>query len=535
MFSFQHPQAFWLLLLLLPLAALYRYAIQRKRAVARKIGDEALVAELTASYLPRRYALKAFLSGGALIMLVVAIAHPRLSGGTQKTVRNGIDLVLALDVSNSMLAEDIAPTRLDRARQIMYLMVDRLTNHRIAIVVFAGKAYLQMPLTADHSAAKMYINAAGPELVSVQGTALKEALNRSSQSFNTQDKKYKAVILITDGEDHDEDAVEEAENMAKEGIVVNTIGIGSTKGSVIKNPESGEVKLDADGKPVVSVLNEKVLQEIAQAGNGTYHYYTQTATAVQAMEEAILQMEQREIVEESSKVYQSLYMYPLLAALFLWLIELFVSDKRKRLEIALKPALMLILVFAFGSSSAQHLREGNTLYNKGEFEKAAEQYKLAAEKKNDFAGHFNYGNALYKSKQPDAALNAYQTAIEQSVRPQEKAAAWYNSGVVLQQSGKMDECIEAYKEALKLAPDDAEARHNLQKALREKQQQEQQSQQQQKQQPKPSQQQPTPSPARLSKKEAEDKLRALQQQERSLQDKLKKQEPVPASKPEKDW
>ncbi|MBX2938952.1 MAG: VWA domain-containing protein [Ferruginibacter sp.] len=535
MFSFQHPQAFWLLLLLLPLVALYRYAVQRKRAVAKKIGDDALVAELTASYLPRRYALKAILSGCACTLIVLAIANPRLSGGNQTIKRNGIDLVLALDVSNSMLAEDVSPSRLDRARHVMYRMVDRLSNHRIAIVVFAGKAYLQMPMTADHTAAKMYINAAGPELVSVQGTALREALKRSSQSFNPQDKKYKAVILITDGEDHDDGAVDEAETMAKEGIVVNTIGIGSKKGAVIKNLESGEVKLDAEGNPVISILNESVLQKMAKAGNGTYHFYTQTIDAVQAMEESIQQMEQREIVDESSKVYQSLYMFPLLAAMLLWMLELFISDKRKRMEISLKPALILLLTMGWGNGFAQHLRKGNALYGKGEYEKAAEQYKQAIEKKNDFAAHFNYGNAMYKSKQSDAALNAYRAAIDQSDNPQHKAAAWYNTGVALQQAGKTEECIEAYKQVLKLAPDDAEARHNLQKALREKQKQQQQKQQQQKKQPQPPKQQQPSSPAKLTQKEAEDKLRALQQQERNLQDKLKKQDPTPAVKPEKDW
>lgn len=535
MLSFQHPHAFWLLLLLLPIAALYRYAVLKKKAVARKIGDVALVAELTASYLPQRYALKAILSGCAFTLLVVSAANPRMSGGAQKTIRNGIDLVLALDVSNSMLAEDIAPSRLDRARHVMYRMVDRLSNHRIAIVVFAGKAYLQMPLTADHTAAKMYINASGPELVSQQGTALSEALRRSSQSFNPQDKKYKAVILITDGEDHDEGAVDEAEAMARQGIVVNTIGMGSKKGSVIKTRESGEVKLDEEGNPVISVLNEAILQKIAKAGNGTYHFYTQTTDAVQAMETAIQQMEQREIVDESSQVYQSFFMYPLLAALLLWVIELFISDKRKRMEVSLKPALMLVLILTCGSSFGQHLREGNSLYNKGEFEKAAAHYKQVAEKKNNFEAHFNYGNALFKSKEGDAALQAYQAAMEQTQKPQDKAAAWYNSGVVLQQAGKLDECIEAYKKALRLTPEDADARHNLQLALKEKQKQQQSSQQQQqKQQPKP-QPQPSSSPARISQKEAEEKLRALQQQERNLQDKLKKQDPTPASKPEKDW
>ena len=216
--QFQYIQLLWILFLIPVLVGVYFYARRKKQLAFKKIGDEALVKELTASYNRSSFWKKFVLVITAMTLILVSIANLRSNEGDQKISRNGIDVMIALDVSKSMLAKDIQPNRLERAKQLLNRLIDKMSNDRIGIVVFAGKAYLQMPLTADHSAAKMYLSAATPETVPTQGTVIADALKMCFASFNAKEKKYKAVILISDGEDHDENALKIAEQMAGEGV-----------------------------------------------------------------------------------------------------------------------------------------------------------------------------------------------------------------------------------------------------------------------------------------------------------------------------
>ena len=241
---FQYTYLLWLLVLLPIIVGIYFYARHKRKVAFTKMGDPLLIKELTANFNQTAPYKKFLLIFFAMALILVSLANFRSPKGSEKITRNGIDVMIALDVSNSMLAQDITPNRLDRAKQLLYKLIDKLDNDRIGIVVFAGKAYLQMPLTADHSATKMYLASATPQTIPTQGTVISEALKMCYASFNKKEKKYKAVILISDGEDHEENALTVAEEMTKQGVVINTIGMGTAEGAPIMDPITNELKKD---------------------------------------------------------------------------------------------------------------------------------------------------------------------------------------------------------------------------------------------------------------------------------------------------
>ncbi|MEO6734593.1 MAG: VWA domain-containing protein [Ferruginibacter sp.] len=546
---------------------LYFFVVRWKKKIIKKIGDPALVNQLIRDYSPLKFSLKFILFTTAFAVGVLALANPRVPQGSTTVKRNGIDVMIALDVSKSMLAQDIKPDRLERAKQILSKLIDRLQEDRIGIVVFAGRAYLQMPLTTDHAAAKMYLSSATPNVVPTQGTVISDALKMCFAAFNTKEKKYKSIILISDGEDHDEDAVKIAKALANEGVSINTIGIGSPEGSLIVDPETNEVKRDAEGNPVVTKLNETELKNIAINGNGTYQLFTNTDEVVTQLKTQLESMGQKPITESSLINFQNFFPWLLGLVLLILVVEFLISEIRSNknnistlIKKKVNPFSLLLLLFfvpfnTFAQDDKQLIKKGNEAYSKNEYEIASENYKKAAEKNpvNDKA-QFNLGNALYKAKKPDDAAIAYDAAIENSKLPMEKSGAYYNKGVVLQNNKKLAECIEAYKSSLRLNPADEDARLNLQKALQKQKQDQQQKDKENKdkkdQKPKddpkkkdqPQQPDdknkddlPKPQPSKMTKKEAEEKLKALLQQEKKLQDKLRKVGASSPEKPGKDW
>lgn len=537
------------------MAALYFLYLRWKKERIKKIGDPALVQQLIQTYSPKKFARKFTLFSVAVALVVIALANPRTHRGSSNVKRNGIDVMIALDVSKSMLAQDVKPNRLERAKQLIARLIDKLPDDRIGIVVFAGRAYLQMPLTSDHAAAKMYLSTASPDVVPTQGTVIGDALKMCYAGFNTKEKKYKSIVLISDGEDHDENADKLAQSLAEEGVMINSVGIGSPEGSTIEDPVTGELKKDAEGKMVVTRLNESGLKSIAEKTGGLYQLFTNTDQVAAAIDARLRTMGQRSITETSLVNYKNYFPWLLGAALILLLVEFFTAEKKgpaatiadKQKASKLYPAALAVLLLLPAVLQAQDnkdlIKKGNEAYNKSLYEDAAGNYKKAIDKNPfDTTAQYNFGNALYKNKNTDAALQAYDAAIAGSRGTHEKAAAWYNKGVVLQNNKKLPECIDAYKNSLKLNPSDEDARLNLQKALlQQKQQQQKEQQDQQKkqdkkqQQDKPKEEKSKPKPSKMTKKEAEEKLKALLQQEKNLQDKLRKVDANSPNKPEKDW
>lgn len=562
MFQFEHIEYLAGLVTIPLMVLLYYFVIRWKKNTIKKIGDPVLVGQLIRDYSPSKFSFKFILFIVAFTIGVIALANPRLPLGSTAVNRSGIDVMIALDVSKSMLARDIKPDRLERAKQILSKLIDKLKDDRIGIVVFAGRAYLQMPLTTDHAAAKMYLSSATPAVVPTQGTVIGDALKMCHAAFNSKEKKYKSIILISDGEDHDENAVKLAKELAAEGVMINTIGIGSPEGAMIVDPETNEIKQDAAGNPVVTKLNETGLRDIASNGNGIYQLFTNTDEVVSQLETQLKSMGQKKITENSLINYRNLFPWLLSVVLLLLLAEFLISEikpgKKSRPAmvnktmnpISLVVFFILVSFSAFAQNDNQLIKQGNAAYNKKQYELAREEYKKAAEKNPlNQKAQYNLGNALYKTEKPEDAAVAYDAAIQNSKLPLEKSDAFYNKGVVLQNNKKLPECIAAYKNALRLNPGDEDARLNLQKALQQQQQQQEQ-QRENKEQQKPKddpkkkenqqqkenpQEQPKPQPSKMTKKEAEEKLKALLQQEKKLQDKLRRVNAASPEKPEKDW
>ncbi len=562
--SFQHTHYLIALAAVPLLLILYFFVLNWKKKTIKKIGDANLVAEMIKNHSPQKFALKFILILVAFAAGVFAVANLRSPKGMEQVNRNGIDVMIALDVSKSMLAQDVKPNRLERAKQALGKLIDKLNNDRVGIVVFAGRAYLQMPLTGDHGAAKMYLGAASTDIVPTQGTVISDALKMCYASFNTKEKKYKAVILISDGEDHDEGALKMVKQMTEDGIVINTVGIGSPQGSTIIDELTNQEKKDVNGNTVITRLNEEELRSIAEKGNGSYHLFTNTDELVTKLDAQLASMDQRTVTENSLVNYKYFFPYFLMLALFLMVAELFISERKKisnlKMSVASKSTFASLLLIAGClfpvTSKAQNdkalIKKGNEAYEKKEYDNAIKNYQQAAQKNPDNStAQYNLGNALYKNNKTDEAVQAYDVALSNSTSNADKSKAFYNKGVVLHNNKKLPECIEAYKNALKLNPQDEDARQNLQKALQQQQEQQKKEDKDKKEEKKPKDdkkqkekdkpkdeeknEQPKPQPSKLTKQDAEEKLKALLQQEKNLQDKLRKVNTATSAKPEKDW
>ncbi len=293
------------------------------------MGDAKLVKVLTKGFSPFFFNLKFLLLCLAFAAGVAAVMNLRKPSGAEGITRKGIDLVVAMDVSKSMLATDLQPNRLERAKQFISKLMNAMPDDRIGLVLFAGKAYMQMPLTTDHGAAQMYVSSASPDAVPQQGTVISEALNMSNNAFNTADRRFKAVVLISDGEDHDEDAIRTARKLAEQGMMINTIGIGSSEGSYIPDAATGENKKDASGSQVISKLNEDVLQQIAGNTNGVYIRLQSSDDAVKQLQQHLQQIESKAYGDVSLMNYKTYFIWFAAAMFVLLLADNFISERKR--------------------------------------------------------------------------------------------------------------------------------------------------------------------------------------------------------------
>ena len=251
MIEFENIEFLSGLFILIPLVLLFFYVIKWKQSAKKKLGDARLVDLLSKDYSPQRYRFKIIIVLFAIGLGIIAMCNLRKPLQIKGSKANGIDVMVALDVSKSMLSQDEKPSRLDKAKQFINQLTDKLENNRVGLIVFAGQAYLQMPLTADATATKMFVGNASPDFIAVQGTNLSAALQLADASLDTKEKKYKTVILITDGEDHEDKAIDVAKELADHGTVLHTIGVGSAEGSPITEPGTNEYKRDENGQTII--------------------------------------------------------------------------------------------------------------------------------------------------------------------------------------------------------------------------------------------------------------------------------------------
>lgn len=531
MLNFQFIEYFFALLLLIPVIWAFWYSKKKKQKITKLFGNDIFYKKLSPLYSSKKYSVKFFLLAAALFFLIIALSNPRIAGGKKEVLRNGIDIIFALDVSNSMLAADVNPSRLERAKQVIYSLINKLGNDRIGIIIFAGKAYMQMPLSSDHSVVPMFLNSATPQSVPTQGTDISSALKMCNVSFSDDEKSYKSVIILSDGEEQDENAVKQAGLMSESGIVINTVGFGSLQGATIPEPEGG-IKTDENGDPVISKYNRATMLQIAKAGNGIFMDYTTNNNVVESLYSELTNLDKKEIKDETLIDYTSIFQIFILLSFLLVVIEIITGEKKRKFKKAVSLAtLFFVCNSTIAQSSNELLVSGNNEYKTGNYQKAADYYLKASVNNDDYIPDFNLSTALFRLNKTDEALKALNSALKKAKTNADLSDIHYNIGVIYQNNNKLAECIVAYKNALILNPDNEDARQNLQKALRKQKQNDYENKKKEKNEAN----QNKSRSSKITKEDAENKLQALQQQEKNIRGKINKKSGTEGSKPVKDW
>lgn len=333
MIRFSHIEYLYILLAVPLLATLFWWGRRSSRRSMMRYGNPGVLSSLIHSAGKYKRSLKFSLLVGAFVFLVLGIANPQIGTKLEEVKREGVDIIIALDVSNSMKAEDIRPNRLESAKQEVSRMLEKLQNDRVGLVVFGGESYLQLPLTTDYSAARLILSTIDVDVVPVPGTAIGSAIRMAMKSFVGEDKKYKVIILITDGENHEDDAIAAANEAKSEGIIIHTIGMGSREGAPIpvyhNNVQAG-YKKDGEGTIVLTKLDEQILQQLADATGGKYILASNQQSELDLIFREIETMEKREFGSKVFTDYEDRFQYLLLPALLLLALEFFVSERKNK-------------------------------------------------------------------------------------------------------------------------------------------------------------------------------------------------------------
>lgn len=333
MFRFETPEYLYLLLLLPVLSVMHYLWAFRKRRNLRKYGDPVLLKSFMPDVSPLRTELKFWFLQLSLLFLIIALARPQYGTRVDTRKRSGIEAIIAIDVSNSMLAEDVRPNRLEKAKMMVSNLVDNMTDDKIGLIVYAGQAFVQLPITSDYVSAKMFLETISPSMIEMQGTDIATAISLASNSFTPQEDVSRAVFVITDGEDNEGGAVEAAKEAARKGIHVYMLGVGEPGGAPIPIPGTGQYIIDNEGNTVVSRLNEDMCREIANAGNGNYIYVDNSSSAQKKLDKYVenlgrVEMESS-IFSEYDEQFQS---FLLMSMLFLLLDVLLLGRKNHILQ-----------------------------------------------------------------------------------------------------------------------------------------------------------------------------------------------------------
>lgn len=330
-FHFGNQEYLKFLLLIPVFIILFVVSILLRRKALQRYGEHRLLTVLMPEKASWRLVMKFILGQLALASLIIALARPQFGSKLENVKRKGSEIVIALDVSNSMLAQDITPSRLDKSRMAILQMIDKLDNDRIGIIVFAGGAYTQLPITSDISAVKMFLNTVSTNFVPKQGTAIGSALELASRSFTPESATGKAIILISDGENHEDDAIEGAKHAAEKGIVVHTIGMGTIEGAPIPIRGTRDFHRDKDGSVVISRLDEDNMTKIAMAGQGVYVRASNSNAGLSTLYSEINKLKKEEVESKMFTEYDEKYQWFIAAALFFLIVDLLIISRKNRL------------------------------------------------------------------------------------------------------------------------------------------------------------------------------------------------------------
>ncbi len=330
MFQFAHSEALYLFALVPLLMALFIWGRVRRKKQLRDFGEDDVIGQLMPDVSPKRPVLKFYLVLLGVVAMIFVIAGPQFGSKLQTSKRKGIELIIALDVSNSMLAEDIKPNRLERAKQAISQLVDKLGNDKIGLIVFAGDAYTQLPITTDYVSAKMFLSTINTGIVPRQGTSIGKAIDLGVRSFGSQEDMSRAIIVITDGENHEDDAIKAATAAQEKGIIVYTVGMGSKQGAPIPIGGNNNFRKDKDGHVVITKLDEKMLQEIAVAGGGKSIRANNTKVGLSELLKDLNSLEKSEIEAKIYSEYDDQFQWLAWIALLILVIEIFVLERKNR-------------------------------------------------------------------------------------------------------------------------------------------------------------------------------------------------------------
>lgn len=568
MFRFESPEYLYILIAIPILVLLFWFNRRLRLKRLKQLGKPEYVRPLLADSSAVRVWVKFSLLMVVVAFVVLTVARPQLGMRMKSNHVAGIEVVVALDVSNSMMASDIAPTRLDKAKQIVSTLCSRLKNDKIALVIFAGNAFLQMPMSADNVSVDMFLDAINTKMIPVQGTSIAEALSVSKGSFSLQKDVKQAIVLITDGEDHEggvDDILSELKSMDTN---VYVLGIGDTKGAPIKM--GNDYMRDAQGNVVLTRLNEEMCRSIASKADGLYIHIDNSNSAQEQLVDELNQLQRTNLETSSYEEYAELFPWLAMIALVLLILEVMIMPRRSHyfdkwnfLKVHSPGRKTLLILMLMGSTMAFAQSETKVQTHKGN--KAMERKldslaiihfkKAIAIDSMNYKAHYNLGNAYLRSGKSDDAMKEYDKSAKLMPSRIIKTAIYHNMGVVSYASGQYDKAVDSFKEALRTNPKDNRTRYNLALAQymlkknppqNQNQQQDQQNKdnkdnnkndkdkQQQPQQDNEKQQQQNQH--NISKQNAEQMLRAVQMKERQTQEKLKhKQVPAMHRHYEKNW
>ena len=495
------------------------------------MGDPQLIAKLMPDASAKRRWIKFSALQLALVMLILMVARPQMGTKVSNEKRNGIECIIAMDISNSMLAEDVQPSRLDKSKMLVENLVDKFNNDKIGLIVFAGEAFVQLPITSDYVSAKMFLQSIEPSLIETQGTDIAQAINLASKSFTQQDKIGKAIIVITDGEDHEGGASEAAKAAMKKGMNVFILGIGDTNGAPIPTGRGGYLT-DNTGNTVMTRLNEQMCREVAAAGKGTYIHVDNTSAAQERLNDELSKLQQGSMKSVIYSEYNEQFQVFGILCILLLIIEICINETMNpffsKFKIFHRGAACTLLLLALGSmgvmaqNDRDHIRKGNRFYRSGAIEQAEVEYSKALTKKDDNPQALYNLACTYMQQNKDSLAAVYfDKASNAETSKFRKSKSFHNAGVIYQRHQMYAEAIKAYEQSLRLNPNDNETRYNLVLCKRNQKNQPQENKQKQQKKQKKEQKKEQPKD-QMSKDNAEQLLQAAMQEEKNTQHKLQK-------------
>ena len=485
MLRFEDPIFLWLLCILPVLIFIRLIGWRRRHAKLKKLGDPELLKQLMPGISKYRPTVKFCLMLSALALLIVMLARPQMGSKISHDKRQGIETIICLDISNSMLAEDVVPSRLDKSKMLVENLVDNFTNDKIGLIVFAGDAFVQLPITSDYVSAKMFLQNITPGLIQTQGTNIADAIDLASKSFTQQNNVGRAIVVITDGENHEPGATEAAAAAKKKGINVFILGIGNTTGAPIPMGDGGYLK-DHSGNTVMTALNENMCKELAQAGSGQYIHVDNTSDAEKTLNDDLTKLQKGDTSSVIYSEYDEQFQAVGILVILLLIIEICILEVKNPLlrnvmffgkafsmgkaakssQLGKTSILLLLLIVNSGLAFAQNdrtfIRQGNKLYRSQKWAQAETQYRKAISKnaKNTQA-LYNLGCALMMQQKDSMAMVQYQHAAQEETNVLRRFKSYHNMGVIMQNHREYAKAIECYKMALRCNPQDNETRYNL--------------------------------------------------------------------------